>query len=157
MNFKRLAAALALLLAPAAFVRSQDPPSPVAPNALIEIRADQPARPISRLLNGACIEDVNHEIYGGLYSQMIYGESFQEPDALAGRLKGFQVLGGTWRVRGDELHFSGNHGDKIVSDLPKFATGEVTVEVFAPYRTLVSAGLIVHVVDAKTGADNFDG
>ena len=34
---------------------------------------------LSRYLTGACIEDVNHEIYGGLYSQMIFGESFQEP------------------------------------------------------------------------------
>ncbi|CAL1141639.1 unnamed protein product [Cladocopium goreaui] len=25
------------------------------------------------------IEDVNNELYGGLYSQMIYGESFEEP------------------------------------------------------------------------------
>jgi len=30
-------------------------------------------------MTGACLEDVNHEIYGGLYSQMIFGESFQEP------------------------------------------------------------------------------
>jgi len=34
---------------------------------------------VSPFLTGACIEDVNHEIYGGLYSQMIFGESFQEP------------------------------------------------------------------------------
>jgi alpha-L-arabinofuranosidase len=43
-----------------------------------------PARavtPISKYRTGACIEDVNHEIYGGLYSQMIFGESFQEPAA----------------------------------------------------------------------------
>ncbi len=34
---------------------------------------------ISPYLTGECIEDVNHEIYGGIYSQMIFGESFQEP------------------------------------------------------------------------------
>jgi hypothetical protein len=28
---------------------------------------------------GAYLEDVNHEIYGGIYSPMVYGESFQEP------------------------------------------------------------------------------
>ena len=32
-------------------------------------------------MTGSCIEDVNHEIYGGIYSQMIFGESFQEPVA----------------------------------------------------------------------------
>ncbi len=28
---------------------------------------------------GSCMEDVNHEIYGGLYAQLIMGESFEEP------------------------------------------------------------------------------
>ncbi len=30
-------------------------------------------------LYGSCIEDVNHEIYGGLYDQRLFGESFEEP------------------------------------------------------------------------------
>lgn len=33
---------------------------------------------ISPYLAGACLEDVNHEVYGGIYSQMIFGESFEE-------------------------------------------------------------------------------
>src|SRR5580692_10070149 len=45
----------------------------------IHIQANHVVEPVSHLLTGACIEDVNHEIYGGLYSQMIFGESFQEP------------------------------------------------------------------------------
>jgi len=44
----------------------------------ITVYADSTIKPISPLLTGACIEDVNHEIYGGLYSQMVFGESFQE-------------------------------------------------------------------------------
>ena len=28
---------------------------------------------------GAGIEDVNHELVGGIYSQMLWGESFEEP------------------------------------------------------------------------------
>ena len=56
------------------------------------------ARP-SRHLTGACIEDVNHEIYGGLYSQMIFGESFQEPSAVP-PVKGFVNYGGTWTLHG---------------------------------------------------------
>ncbi len=39
---------------------------------------------VSRYLTGACIEDVNREIYGGVYSQMIFGESFQEAVNTAG-------------------------------------------------------------------------
>jgi len=34
---------------------------------------------IPATLYGSCIEDVNHEIYGGLYGQLLYGESFEEP------------------------------------------------------------------------------
>jgi Ricin-type beta-trefoil lectin domain-like/Alpha-L-arabinofuranosidase 1 domain/Alpha-L-arabinofuranosidase C-terminal domain len=34
---------------------------------------------VSRYMTGVCLENVNHEVYGGIYSQMIYGESFQEP------------------------------------------------------------------------------
>jgi Alpha-L-arabinofuranosidase C-terminal domain len=50
-----------------------------AQEVVIQIDPSQAIKPISRFLTGACLEDVNHEIYGGLYSQMIFGESFQEP------------------------------------------------------------------------------
>jgi len=61
-----------------------------AQDAVIHIEAGQEIHPVSRLLTGACIEDVNHEIYGGLYSQMIFGESFQEPEEL-------EDISGMWR------------------------------------------------------------
>ncbi|HEY3861387.1 MAG TPA: hypothetical protein VGO59_05810 [Verrucomicrobiae bacterium] len=48
-------------------------------DAVITVHEDKVLHPVSRYLTGACIEDVNHEIYGGLYSQMVFGESFQEP------------------------------------------------------------------------------
>lgn len=50
-----------------------------AQEATIRVDAATPGRPVSRYLTGACIEDVNHEISGGIYSQLIFGESFQEP------------------------------------------------------------------------------
>src|ERR1039457_3503138 len=50
-----------------------------AQEAEVGVHANQVSHRVSRYLTGACIEDVNHEIYGGLYSQMIFGESFQEP------------------------------------------------------------------------------
>ena len=34
---------------------------------------------LPELLAGACMEDVNHELYGGIWSQMIFGEHFAEP------------------------------------------------------------------------------
>lgn len=33
----------------------------------------------SEALGGLGIEDANHQLYGGLYSQMLFGESFEEP------------------------------------------------------------------------------
>jgi alpha-L-arabinofuranosidase len=48
------------------------------PGNKIVIYPDSIIKQISPLMTGACIEDVNHEIYGGIYSQLIFGESFQE-------------------------------------------------------------------------------
>lgn len=41
------------------------------------------------------MEDVNHELYGGIWSQMIFGESFAESTAL---IDGFTSIGGKWAV-----------------------------------------------------------
>src|SRR5258708_9358433 len=51
--------------------------SPVlAQPAQIQINASHVTNSISPYLGtGACLEDVNHEVYGGIYSQMIFGES----------------------------------------------------------------------------------
>ena len=46
----------------------------------ITIDASKIENRIPSFLYGACIEDVNHEIYGGLYDQKVFGESFEEPD-----------------------------------------------------------------------------
>ena len=50
-----------------------------AQEASIVVHADQTVHRISPYLTGACIEDVNHEVYGGIDSQMIFGESFANP------------------------------------------------------------------------------
>src|SRR5258706_5708221 len=71
-------------------------------DASIRVDARAPGKPVSRLLAGACIEDVNHEIYGGIYSQMIFGESFQEPPS-ASPVANFTVAGGGGTVTDGEL------------------------------------------------------
>jgi alpha-L-arabinofuranosidase len=68
--------------------------NPRADEAEIRVHADAPLHSISRYLTGACIEDVNHEIYGGIYSQMIFGESFQE----AVPKNSSQEVSGMWRA-----------------------------------------------------------
>jgi hypothetical protein len=68
-----------------------------AEDVTIRIEADQVVGPVSRCLTGACIEDVNHEIYGGIYSQMIFGEGFQEP-APAPSGQGSKEISRMWRA-----------------------------------------------------------
>ena len=54
---------------------------------------------ISPWMTEACIEDVNHEIYGGLYAQKLFGESFEEPPPPKSSRTG---------------RYSGGTGDRIV-------------------------------------------
>lgn len=127
-----------------------------AQDARLVVHASQVLHPVSRYLTGACIEDVNHEIYGGIYSQMIFGESFQEPPpAVAPR--GFKEYGGQWRVEGEELHFTGAQGDKLASDLAAFADGEIGVEVFIAEKGCPNIGLVARLAHAGRGTDQFDG
>ncbi len=46
--------------------------------ATITLWPTAPVRKVGPFINGAAMEDLNHELYGGLYAQMIYGESFEE-------------------------------------------------------------------------------
>src|SRR5580704_6500063 len=73
-----------------------------SPEARIEVRADHVLHPVSRYMTGACIEDVNHEVYGGIYSQMIFGESFQEPpvNGAADNVSGVWTATGTASAEG---------------------------------------------------------
>src|SRR4030081_3780225 len=95
----------------------------------VRVHAGEVTNRITPWTTGACIEDVNHEIYGGIYSQMIFGESFQEP-ARTAPPKGFTPYGGDWRVKDGELWASAGDGPKLISDEPAFSTGEASVEVF---------------------------
>src|SRR5580658_9880233 len=72
------------------------------PKATIRVDVAKSAVKVSRYLTGACIEDVNHEIYGGIYSQMLFGESFQEAN-FSQPLKGFVAHEGTWTLKGEEI------------------------------------------------------
>ncbi len=123
---------------------------------VLKIDANTVIHRVSPLLYGACIEDVNHEIYGGLYSQMIFGESFQEPERPQ-PLKGFTAYGGTWLTREGEVRARPGDGPKLVSDEPGFAVGEVGVEIMLEGDLPGNAGLIVKVDKPDRGADAFTG
>jgi alpha-L-arabinofuranosidase len=127
-----------------------------AQDATLRIDATKVRSRVGGYLAGACIEDVNHEIYGGLYSQMIFGESFQEPPSQSS-VKGFRAFGGDWELRNGELLAGAGDGPKLVSDHRVFRAGEVGVEVYFPDGSTGNAGLIVDVNKAATGADNWFG
>src|SRR5512138_1774856 len=129
----------------------------LAQDVTITVHADQTVHPVSRYLTGACIEDVNHEVYGGIDSQMIFGESFAEP-APAPPLDGFSVLGGRWTLGSEgSLQVLGSDGAKIVWNGPGFSAGEASVDVWLTETGAGNGGLIVKVSDAAKGADLFNG
>ena len=127
-----------------------------AQEATIQVHAAQTLHHLSPYLTGACIEDVNHEIYGGLYSQRLFGESFQEPP-LPPPLKGFSAYGGRWSSKRGELQAQAGDGPKLLCDAPARATGETGVELLFPTKTGGNAGLIIKVSEPGLGADRFVG
>ena len=127
-----------------------------APEARIRVQAGQVLHPVSRYLTGACIEDVNHEVYGGIDSQMVFGENFQEP-APQPPLKGFTAHGGNWQALNGELAAAAGDGPKLLSDSAPFADGTARVDIFFADTRSGNAGLILRVTRPATGADRFAG
>ena len=66
-------------------------------------------KPVLKTLLGACLEDVNHELYGGIWSQMIYGESFEEPPTDENGVSGMWLPLDTKGCEWTEGGFSGTH------------------------------------------------
>jgi hypothetical protein len=81
------------------FGRADEIKSGEAPATSIAVDAGRVVGHTNRLFTGSCLEDVNHEVYGGIYSQMVFGESFQEPAVAAGGEAGSVQSGvsGMWR------------------------------------------------------------
>ncbi|HEX3624131.1 MAG TPA: hypothetical protein VH280_01770 [Verrucomicrobiae bacterium] len=108
----RIGTMLFIAVAMSGFVRADE--------AEVRVYAGQPVHPVTRYLTGACLEDVNHEVYGGLYSQMIFGESFQEEapkspaQAISGMWRGLQhgAVDGDYSSETDEP-FAGDQSQRI--------------------------------------------
>lgn len=126
-------------------------------DATIRVDAAKVEGEVTPWLYGACIEDVNHEIYGGLYDQRIFGESFEEPVPNP-RFDDFSAYEGEWRVAGGELLAAAHAGAKLVYDPLTIASGEVETELaFTRGNGGDNAGLLVGVSEPGNGADNFNG
>ena len=120
----------------------------------ILLNAKSGAGTVSDLLCGSCMEDVNHELYGGIWSQMIFGESFEEAAALD-KSSGFTAAGGNWYVDGSAIAIDKtSNGPKLILGESDCAEGYIEAEV---YFSGEGAGFITKVKDAKEGADSFCG
>src|SRR5947209_4780120 len=131
-------------------------PASLAQEARIDVHAREVIGHVTPWTTGACIEDVNHEVYGGIYSQMIFGESFQEP-APSPAPKGFTAYGGEGRVKAGELAAGAGDGPKLICDQAGFSEGEASVEVLLPDKGGGNAALIVKVERPAIGADRWIG
>ncbi len=111
---------------------------------------------IPHLIYGAGAEDVNHEIYGGLYDQRIFGESFEEPAPV--NIDGFGSYDEPAQVEKGMLRWRTERHGKIVYEgkKPVENNGSAEVDVLLSGKRSIS-GLIIRVSDAGNGADNFRG
>ena len=122
----------------------------------IIVSPDQVDQHVPRTMYGACMEDVNHEVYGGLYDQKIFGESFGEPGR-TNQISGWSVYGGDWQVGRGTCQVGTDSGAKLVSATPAFADGRVKVDIRFQNPSALIADLLVCVRRPGIGADNFDG
>ena len=126
--------------------------------AVIKVDAGKVEQKITPYLYGSCIEDVNHEIYGGLYDQKIFGESFEEPIPNP-VFDHFDVYAGKWSINGNELSSVAHNGSKLVCNKGAVSKGTVEVEVKFDKKGYSgnNAGLLICVSRPRVGADNFYG
>lgn len=136
-----------------AFAIAAGAASAAAPNAIV-IHDGAARNGITRYMTGACLEDVNHEVYGGIYSQMIFGESFQEP--ASDPLQGFTAYGGAWTASGGEASVAGNDGPKLMLENSACAICEAEVDVKLGSGAGPS-GILLRVAQPRIGADRFYG
>ena len=127
----------------------------------LTVDADNVTGQVSDTLYGVCLEDVNHSLYGGIWSQMVFGESFSEP-AYTEPAEGISVVGGQWTSEdtgdGDgsrQFVGSGNDGPKLILNETSCTVGEASADVY--WEGGGPAGFIIKVSDAKEGADSFYG
>lgn len=130
-------------------------------DGILTVNSDQTVGEVSPLLYGACMEDVNHELYGGIWSQMVYGESFAEPASTIA-VQAFTSYGGTWNTKQENgvnqitVDRLDGTGPKLMIDGTQCESGVVSADVLVGGGE-GPAGFVVKVTDPRIGADNFNG
>ena len=125
------------------------------PKATIVVDSKKVENSISPLIYGACIEDVNHECYGGIYDQKLFGESFEEPSARES-FPGFTKYEGVWTVEKGIVGVSTSRGCKLVYE-KEYADGAFETDIRFDNDRGVRAGVVVRLSDPGPGFNNFRG
>jgi alpha-L-arabinofuranosidase len=126
-----------------------------APDSSIKIDAGKVLNRVAPLMYGSCIEDVNHEIYGGLYAQMIFGESFEEPPRET--VPGWANYGGEWTVHDGVCSVKADAGAKFVWNELAITDGTIECDVRLDDDKGDNAGLVVRTQNPRIGANAFIG
>lgn len=112
---------------------------------------------VSPLLYGSGMEDVNHEVYGGIYNQRIFGESFEEGADVI-RITGFTRFDSIWHGVDDRVFPTMNNSSaKLMMDDPETGSGKVAVDIRFESIRPGTAGLFLHASSAKEGPENIKG
>lgn len=122
----------------------------------ITVNPDDVLGNVTPYLYGACMEDVNHEIYGGLYDQKIFGESFEEPIP-SSTFDEFGIYEGEWGYSDGELSVLAHNGAKIVYTPVEISVGSAEMAIRFDNSMGDNAGFLIYVSDVGNGADNFYG
>ena len=109
---------------------------------------------VEPLIYGAGAEDVNHEIYGGLYDQKVFGEGFEEPAFV--EIKGFKAYDEQWSIVSGMAQLQTSRHGKLIYEAGLLSGGIVEVEVRMDDINAI-AGLVVNVTNPAGGADAFNG
>jgi len=132
-------------------------PSVVGAAVRIDVHADQVLRHLPAPLIAADLGDLDHGLYPGLYSQMLFGESFEQPPVTFEKVADFLQFGRTWTLDADQLVVQDAANPKLVARRLTLATGQVGIALnFAP-GTTGSAGLILKVSNPTADVDAFRG
>ncbi|OOQ57913.1 hypothetical protein BC343_13095 [Mucilaginibacter pedocola] len=126
-----------------------------AQSAHITIDAAKVLNKVPATLYGSCIEDVNHEVYGGIYGERIYGGNFEEP-ALAHAFKGWANLQGEWRIGGGGAGSAAGPGYTILRNGVQTNNGSIEADIAFTDRGR-DAGLLFRVTKATPGSPYFNG
>lgn len=126
----------------------------VLPAQTLTVDAGKVEAQISPLIYGAGAEDVNHEIYGGLYDQRIFGEGFEEPAVMG--FKDFTAYDAQWSKSNDMIQIMTSGFGKIIYQAQNVSKATVEVEMRIESAAAI-AGLLLCVSNAADGADAFNG